>query len=202
MPYFWSGFTPNRFNLSAFYGLRDFIQLLHFLRQKFRNHEEISDEVLLKALVRNFGGQKEKDFSKVAERFFFHIYQVCDCIISPVFFSNWWITRCWNCNLLTIFLSLLILSPSLLSSFSLILLRRDELQSFHLSWMSSMMHWLTHASHHSRMKRREPGTNSSSTPVLMRRACNSFWHIVDCLASLPHSAWCAVHLLSTWQPIR
>ena len=62
--------------LASFYGLRDFIQLLLFLRQKFRHHEKLTHDLLLKALERNFGGKDPSTFCIVAETFFKKIYQV------------------------------------------------------------------------------------------------------------------------------
>ncbi|KAI6653841.1 hypothetical protein LOD99_3343 [Oopsacas minuta] len=53
---------------SKFYGLRDFIHMISYLRRN-RDKLDQKEELILKAIERNFNGQDKDDFAKVAEMF-------------------------------------------------------------------------------------------------------------------------------------
>eukprot|EP00117_Sycon_ciliatum_P002930 scpid215/ scgid3933/ E3 ubiquitin-protein ligase RNF213 len=54
---------------SSFFGLRDFIHFIHYLRRGVLKDQEITPQIVLRGLERNFNGILEKDFKDLAHRF-------------------------------------------------------------------------------------------------------------------------------------
>ena len=54
--------------LSKFFGLRDFIHMITYLRRN-RDKSDLHEELVLRAVERNFNGQEDEKFAEIASLF-------------------------------------------------------------------------------------------------------------------------------------